>query len=83
MLTRGNAQVLSPGSNGIREAVADTMTYNKASGEAVLTDNVILKDGGNVMKGDKAVIDTVSGTSTMSSLGSGNRVGGVFLPAQN
>lgn len=83
VLTRGNAQVLSPGSNGIREAVADTMTYNKATGEAVLTDNVILKDGGNVLKGDKAVIDTVSGTSTMSSSGSGNRVGGVFLPAQN
>ena len=81
----GNAQVFSPSRNqadsGIREAYADAMTYEKATGIAVLTDNVLLKEAGNILKGDKAVIDTIAGTSTMSSTTSGKRVGGVFQPA--
>ena len=81
-----NAEVFSPtvgaGQNDVREAFADAMVYEKSTGIAVLTDNVVLKEAGNILKGDKAVIDTVSGTSTMSSTTSGQRVGGVFQPAQ-
>ena len=58
------------------------MTYSKDTGIAVLTENVTIKEGGNIMNGDKAVIDTINGTSTMSSTESGQRVGGVFLPTQ-
>lgn len=87
---KDNAEVFSPskgsskgaGQNGVREAYADAMVYEKSTGIAVLTDNVLLKDAGNILKGDKAVIDTISGTSTMSSTTSGQRVGGVFQPAQ-
>ena len=83
----GNAEVFSPtvaaGQNSVREAFADAMVYEKSTGMAVLTDNVVLKEAGNILKGDKAVIDTVAGTSTMSSTTSGKRVGGVFQPAQN
>ena len=49
----GNAQVFSPSRNqadsGIREAYADAMTYEKATGIAVLTDNVLLKEAGNIL----------------------------------
>lgn len=83
VFAKDNAEVKSPGKDGIREAFAETMTYEKTTGIAVLTDNVILKEGGNIMNGDKAVIDTIAGTSTMSSTTSGKRVGGVFTPAQN
>lgn len=83
VMAKDQAEVYSPGKNGIREAFAQLMTYEKSTGIAELTDNVVLKEAGNIMKGDKAVIDTISGTSTMSSTTSGQRVGGVFQPAQN
>jgi lipopolysaccharide export system protein LptA len=77
-----NAEVYAPGNNGIQQAFAGEMTYSKDTGIAVLTENVTIKEGGNIMNGDKAVIDTINGTSTMSSTESGQRVGGVFLPTQ-
>jgi len=77
-----NAEVYAPGNNGPQEAFAGEMTYTKDTGIAILTENVTIKDGGNIMNGDKAIIDTIKGTSTMSSTKSGQRVGGVFLPTQ-
>ncbi len=77
-----NAEVYAPGNNGIQQAFAGEMTYSKDTGIAVLTENVTIKEGGNIMNGDKAIIDTINGTSTMSSTESGQRVGGVFLPTQ-
>ncbi|MCE2517130.1 MAG: hypothetical protein J4F41_04695 [Alphaproteobacteria bacterium] len=78
----GATEVFSPAATGLRQAFADTMTYEKATGIAVLTGQVVLKDGGNTMTGDKAEIDTVTGSSTMSASNSGKRVGGVFKPAE-
>lgn len=79
---KGDAEVYSPGAAGLREGFADAMTYEKATGIAVLTGQVVLKDGGNTMTGDRAEIDTVTGSSTMSSSTTGKRVGGVFTPAE-
>ena len=78
----GNTEVFSPAENGLREAFADSITYEKATGIAILTGQVTLKDGGNTMTGDKAEINTITGSSTMSASSSGKRVGGVFKPAE-
>lgn len=73
---KGNAEVMSPDATGAREGQADHMIYDQTTGIANLTGNVTLKDRANIMTGDKAVIDTIAGTSTLSS--EGGRVGGVF-----
>jgi len=73
---KGNAEVYSPDDTGTREGRADHLIYNQITGIADLTGNVMLKDKSNVMTGDTAVIDTIAGTSTLSS--NGGRVGGVF-----
>ncbi|XDZ64780.1 LptA/OstA family protein [Alphaproteobacteria bacterium LSUCC0684] len=76
IMAKGKAEVISPGVAGAREGKADHMIYDQTTGIANLTGNVTLKDNTNIMTGDKAVIDTVAGTSTLSS--EGGRVGGVF-----
>ena len=74
--------VISPSKNGDRRAEASNMSYTRETGLAILTGNVKLMDKNNIMTGDRAEIDTVTGTSTMSSTTKGQRVGGVFKPAQ-
>ncbi len=76
VMATGNAEVFSPDISGAREGRSDHMIYDQTTGIANLTGNVTLKDKANIMKGDKAVIDTIAGTSTLSS--EGGRVGGVF-----
>jgi len=76
VMATGNAEVFSPDISGAREGKSDHMIYDQTTGIANLTGNVTLKDRANIMKGDKAVIDTIAGTSTLSS--EGGRVGGVF-----
>jgi len=76
IMAKGEAEVLSLGVAGAREGKADHMIYDQTTGIANLTGNVTLKDNTNIMTGDKAVIDTIAGTSTLSS--EGGRVGGVF-----
>ena len=82
VLAQGNAVVISPSETGERRAEAQEMNYSRATGLAIMTGAVILKDNNNIMTGDRAEIDTVTGTSTMKSLTKGQRVGGVFNPAQ-
>lgn len=78
----GNAEVHSNENGKVRQAFADNITYTHETGIAVLTGNVRLVDGGNIMTGDKANVDFISGTSTMSASATGKRVGGVFKPAE-
>ena len=78
----GNALVTSQSDTGQQRAVADTMVYTRTDGIAVLTGNVEIEDGNNLLTGDRAEVNTITGTSTMSSSQGGKRVGGVFNPAQ-
>ena len=78
----GGAVVISPSEAGERRAEALTMTYSSKTGLAVLTGNVKILENNNLLKGDVAEIDTITGTSTIKSLKKGQRVGGVFNPAQ-
>ena len=74
----GNAHVFSPDPEGDRLAHAENIDYKRNTGIATLTGKVEILDGSNKMTGDKAVIDTISGVSTMTS--TTGRVGGVFTP---
>lgn len=78
----GGAVVISPSDTGERRAEATTMTYKSKTGLAVLTGDVKILENNNLLKGDVAEIDTITGTSTIKSLKKGQRVGGVFNPAQ-
>lgn len=82
VVATGNTEVISQEDVGVRQAFSDKMVYLKNTGRAVLTGNVVLIDGNNTMRGDKAEIDTITGSSTMSASTSGKRVGGVFKPAE-
>ena len=75
---KGNAEVFSPGADGSQEARAENIDYTRETGIAVLEGDVEILDGSNVMTGDMARINTISGISTMTS--TGGRVGGVFKP---
>ena len=79
---QGKALVISLSENGEHRADADKMFYTNSDGLAILTGNVKVQNGNNILTGDRAEIDTVTGTSTMSSTENGQRVSGVFKPAQ-
>ncbi len=78
----GKTKVFNPSVSGQQQAEADAMVYTNATGIAVLTGNVRVKDNNNIMTGNRAEIDTISGTSIMSADADGARVGGIFTPAQ-
>ena len=80
--SEGGAVVVSPPESGQRRAEADKMVYTEADGMAIMTGNVRIEDASNMLTGDRAEINTISGTSTITSTTKGNRVGGVFAPAQ-
>ena len=75
---RGNAEVFSPEAGNNQEARAENIDYTRETGIAVLEGDVEILDGSNIMTGDMARINTISGISTMTSIG--GRVGGVFKP---
>ena len=59
-------------------ATGDSVTYDYATSKAVLTGNVEVKDGPNVMRGARAEVDFDTGISRILSDGSGSRVSGVL-----
>lgn len=59
-------------------ATGDTVTYDYATSKAVLTGNVEIIDGPNVMRGGRAEVDFDSGISRILSDGSSGRVSGVL-----
>lgn len=74
----GGAEVFSPNPAGDRQARAESIDYIQETGIATLEGNVKVFDGPNKMTGDKAVVNTLTGVSTMTS--TSGRVGGVFTP---
>lgn len=65
-----------------RSAMADMAVYTQKEGTALLTGNVTISEGGNVLNGQKAEIDFNSGISRMLSSGK-SRVTGVFKPVSS
>lgn len=63
-----------------RSAKADTAIYTQKAGTALLTGNVTISEGGNILNGQKAEIDFNSGISKMLASGK-SRVTGIFRPA--
>lgn len=66
-----------------RNVRADHATYDAGSEVITLTGNVIIVQGKNVVRADKAVINTKTGETQLVSAGKarGGRVRGVFYPA--
>lgn len=60
------------------EVTALKGTYYAASGKIKLFDNVIIKQGGNILKGSKAETDLNTGISKILSGGLKERVSGIF-----
>lgn len=59
-------------------ATGDAVTYDYATSKAVLTGNVEIIDGPNLMRGGRAEVDFGSGISRILSDGSSKRVSGVL-----
>ena len=62
-----------------RTASSDEAVYTEQTGLALLTGNVTISEGENILNGQKAEIDFNKGISRMLATGNG-RVTGVFLP---
>jgi len=67
-----------------RNVRADHAVYDSGSQIITLTGNVIIVQGKNVVRADKAVINTKTGETQLQSPGraKGGRVRGVFYPSQ-
>ena len=59
-------------------ATANKADYNRAADSALLTGNVVVKDGETELAGDRAEVDFATGISKMLSDKSGGRVSGRF-----
>lgn len=75
----GNVHIIM---ENARSAMADMAVYTQKEGTALLTGNVTISEGGNILNGQKAEIDFNSGISRMLSSGK-SRVTGVFKPASS
>ena len=73
----GNVRVLAV--NG-HVATGNKLSYDQKTSKALLTGNVEILDGGNVMRGSRAEVDFDSGISRILSDGSGKRVSGTLQP---
>lgn len=73
---RGNVLIIMENN---RNAKADIAVYTQTSGSALLTGNVSISEGGNILNGQKAEIDFNNGVSRMLATGN-NRVTGIFKP---
>ena len=65
-----------------RNAISDEAVYTQKTGSALLTGNVTISEGSNILNGQKAEIDFNSGISRMLASGR-SRVTGVFKPSAN
>ncbi len=72
-------------SSGSETASGGQGTYDVDNGVIVLTGQVVLTQGDNVIKGNRVVLDLKSGLSTMDSAAAGGdgRVRGLFVPRRN
>lgn len=75
MEARGNVYFVSP----TQVVRGDVAVYTQATDTLVVTGDVILKQGENVLKGSRLVVQVGAGRATMDE-GSGSRVRGVFYP---
>jgi lipopolysaccharide export system protein LptA len=63
-------------------ATGETGLFDMASNTVTLSGGVIVKQGQNILRGDRLVVDLGSGVSRVESGKSGNnRVQGLFLPS--
>ena len=63
-------------------ATGDTGIFDMASNTVTLSGNVIVKQGQNVLRGERLVVDLANGTSKVESgKGGTGRVQGLFLPS--
>lgn len=60
-------------------ATGDSARFDAKSQTAVLTGNVVLTQGGNVITGDRLTIDLISGKARIDQ-GAGGRIKGIFSP---
>jgi len=72
---RGNVYFVSP----TQVVRGDNAVYTQSSDTLVVTGDVILTQGENVLKGTRLVVQIGAGRATMDE-GSGSRVRGVFYP---
>lgn len=83
MEAEGNVFFVSPQ----QRARGNRAVYELASGNLVMTGDVIVAQGDSVVRGDKLIIEVKTGHATMVSAAQGrgapNRVRGVFYPDQN
>jgi lipopolysaccharide export system protein LptA len=63
-------------------ATGDEADYDVATQTVVLTGNVILKQGENILKGHRLVVDMKTGESRMESTPAGGRISTVLHPQQ-
>lgn len=72
-------------SSGGETAEGDQGTYDVDKGVIVLTGQVVLTQGGNVLTGNRVVLDLTTGQSTMdgNAAQGGGRVRGLFVPRAN
>lgn len=68
-------------SNGEEQAEAGVADYDVTTGQIELTGDVMLVQGGNVLTGQKLVIDLVSGTGQFQST-EGGRIRTIITPSQ-
>jgi lipopolysaccharide export system protein LptA len=93
---KGSAARLPTTSRDIRRLIADGNivvtssdqratgnhgVFDMASNTVTLTGNVVLTQGGNVLRGDRLSVDLTTQRSKLESPKSGGRVEGVFLPS--
>ena len=71
----GNVTIIQPNGSSVNANEAD---YNRAADSALLTGNVVVKDGKTELAGGRAEVDFATGVSKMLSDKSGGRVSGRF-----
>ncbi|HVV93559.1 MAG TPA: LptA/OstA family protein [Hyphomicrobiales bacterium] len=67
--------------SGDQRATGGHGVFDMASNTVTLTGNVVLTQGGNVLRGERLVVDLTTQRSRLESPKSGGRVEGVFLPS--
>jgi lipopolysaccharide export system protein LptA len=68
--------------SGDQKATGSTGVFDMPSNTVVLTGNVVVTQGMNILKGDRLVVDLTTQKSRVESTNTGGRVQGVFGPAK-
>jgi lipopolysaccharide export system protein LptA len=76
LIADGNVVVTS----GDQRATGSHGVFDMASNTVTLTGDVVLAQGGNVLRGDRLTVDLTTQRSKLESPRSGGRVQGVFVP---